>query len=274
MVTHLTSYQDQAVSSIKLADIDVSPYNVRKQQTSADQDALVASLRRFGLLQPIAVATNGDRYSVVVGQRRYHAAQQLGWESIPAFVLDKPMDQQNSIVLSLSENVQRRDLPARDRADACEYLWKELGTIAQVAEAVGVSVTTVRRWLGYSAVPEAIKTFVDEDKLSAGMATRLSNYIQDEETAIEVATRLASESPGVGRTRLIESAAELPGRSAETIIRRAEEKKRELRLVIHLPEMAARGIEEASKYEQIEPEEIVMDAVIQWLTENRYLRGD
>ena len=274
MVTKLASYQDQAVKPINLADLDVSPFNVRKQNVSADQDALIASLKEFGLLQPIVVVPNGDRYNVVVGQRRYLAAQQLGWETIPAFVLDEQLDQRQSIILSLSENVQRRDLPARDRADACEYLWQQLGNIPAVASAVGVSNTTVRRWLGYRAVPEAIKIFVDEGKLSSGMVTRLSNYIQDEDTAIAVATRLASESPGLGRTRLLESATELPGRSAETIIRRAGEKQRELRLVIHLPEMAARGIEEASKYEQIDPEEIAMDAIIQWLQDNRYLRED
>ena len=76
------------------------------------------------------------------------------------------------------------------------------------------------------------------------------------------------ENNAVLRARVLESADELPGRSAETIFRRAEEKSRELRLTIHLPESAALAIGRASDEEEIERAEIALNAILQWLRDN------
>ena len=271
MVAQLPLFIDGEVNHVKLADLDVSPFNVRKQNLTADLDALAASLHEFGLLQPIVVQSNGDRYEVVVGQRRYLAAKQLRWETIPAFILARRFDRDQSTILSLSENIQRRDLSARDQAEACAYLLERLGTISKVAEVLDVSTRTVRNWLGYRAVPEPIKTFVDEGRLSRGQATRIASHVEDLDTAVAIAEKVASENNPVVRARVLESADELPGRSAETILRRAEEKSRELQLVIHLPESAAQAISRASSEEDIEPEAIALNATIQWLRDNRYL---
>ena len=262
---------DGEVKHIKLTDLDISPFNVRKQNVTADLDALAASLQEFGLLQPIVVQSNGSRYDVVVGQRRYLAAKQLRWDTVPAFVLERQFDREQSTILSLSENIQRRDLSARDQQEACAYLLERLGTISKVAEALDVSTTTVRRWLGYHVVPEPIKVFVDEGRLSRDLATRIASHVENVDTAIAIAEQIASENNPVVRARVLESADELPGRSAETILRRAEEKSRELRLTIHLPESAALAIGRASDDEQIEPEAIALNATLQWLRDNRYL---
>lgn len=271
MATQLPLFQDGEVKHLNLADLDISPFNVRKQNVTADLDALAASLREFGLLQPIVAQPNGDRYDVVVGQRRYLAAKQLQWDNIPAFVLERQFDREQSTILSLSENIQRRDLSTRDQAEACAYLWERLGTISKVAEVLDVSTTTVRRWLGYRAVPEPIKVFVDERRLSRGQATRIASCVENVDTAIAIAEQVASETNPVVRARILESADELPGRSAETILRRADEKSRELRLIIHLPESAAQAISQASNDQAIEPEAIALNATIQWLRDNRYL---
>lgn len=271
MLAQLPLFVDGEVKPIRLDSLDISPSNVRKQNVTADLDSLAASLQEFGLLQPIVVHENDGRYTIIVGQRRYLAARQLGWETIPAFVLNRPFDQDQSIILSLSENIQRRDLSARDQAEACAHLLERLGTISKVAEALAISTRTVRQWLGYRAVPERIKTFVDEGTLSRGQATRIASNVEDEETAVAVAASVASENNPIVRARVLESAEELPGRSVETIVRRAEEKSRELRLTIHLPESAALAIGRASNHEQIEPEAIALNATLQWLRDNRYL---
>ena len=187
-------------------------------------------------------------------------------------MLDDPLDPEKRTVLSLSENIQRRDLSANDKAEGCFFLLERLGSIAKVAEALDVSPTTVRRWLGYRVVPDSIKELVDQGKLTSGQATRIANYVEDEEVAIEVAHLVVAQSTRPGRERVLESAAELPGRSAETIRLLAEEKRRQKTLVIHLPESAAIAIDQASEDEDIEPEEIALNATIEWLQNNRYLR--
>lgn len=271
MLAQLPLFVDREVKPIRISDLDIPPSNVRKQNITADLDSLATSLQEFGLLQPIVVNENNGRYNIIVGQRRYLAARQLGWETIPAFVLNRPFNQEQSTILSLTENIQRRDLSARDQAEACAYLLEQLGSISKVAQALAISDTTVRRWLGYRAVPEPIKTFVDEGRLTRGQATRIASNIEDEETALAIAETVASENNPTLRARVLESTDELPGRSAETILRRAEEKSRELALTIHLPESAALAIGRASDDEQIEPAAIALNATLQWLRDNRYL---
>ena len=271
MLARLASYQDEQVQHVDLADLDVSVSNVRRSNTTADIDGLAASLQEFGLLQPIVVERTGSRYSVIIGQRRFLAAKRLGWPSIPAFVLDRPLDAEQRAVLSLSENIQRRDLSAHDRGEACFFLLERLGTISKVADTLDVSSTTVRRWLGYRVVPDAIKTLVADGRLTSGQATRIANYVEDEETATEVAMLVASQPTARDRQRVLESAAEMPGRSAATIARLAEEKKRQKQVIIHLPESAATAIDQASEDESVEPEEIAFNALMQWLEENGYL---
>src|SRR5206468_1759979 len=98
-----------------------------------------------------------SRYEILIGQRRYLAAKQLGWTHMPARVLSSSLDDLDAKILSLSENVQRRDLAPRDKADACVYLVGQLSSRQAVAQRLGVSEATVRRWLGYAAVPESLK---------------------------------------------------------------------------------------------------------------------
>ena len=195
----------------------------------------------------------------------------LGWDTISAFVRDH-VDRVQGTILSLSENIQRRDLSPRDRAEACAYLLEETGSVAAVARSLGVTDPTIKMWLGYRVVPEQIKGLVERGKLTPNQATQIWQNIDDEETAQAVAVQAAKEKTRVGRRRVIESASELPGRSAETIIRRAEEKKRQKKIIIHLPESTSLAIDSASKAERIEPEEIALNATIQWLQDNRYLR--
>ena len=105
----LAMHLGKEAKPIPLDRLDVSDQNVRRQNITADIDSMMASLSTFGLLQPIVVVPQGDRYSVIIGQRRYLAAKDLGWDTIPAFISD-PLDRVKGTILSLSENIQRRDL--------------------------------------------------------------------------------------------------------------------------------------------------------------------
>ena len=135
-------------------------------------------MEMFGLLQPIVVVPKGDRFGVVIGQRRYLAAKHLGWDEIPALVLAKPLKATDAAILSFSENIQRRDLSARDKAEACSSLMETLGSVKAVAEVLGISQQTVRKWLGYAGVPEPVKIFVQPGGLTVPQAIRIANTIE------------------------------------------------------------------------------------------------
>ena len=272
MAGRLADFIDSQVKFLPLEDLDISELNVRRREITADLDELARSLDQFGLQQPIVVEPKGERFSIVVGQRRYLAAKQLGWDQIPALVLSQPLDRVRATIFSLSENVQRRDLAARDKAEACSYLREELGSNSAVADALGVTAQTVRKWLGYNAVPDAVKELVRPGGLTVPQAIRISQHVDDEQTAIDIARRVAVESVKEERDRVLESVTELPGRSAETIFRRAAEKQQVKEIHFILTESSARAIGEAAQDQSTEADEIAMNATIQWLQDNRYLR--
>ena len=272
MAGRLADYMSQQVRFLPLSDMDISEFNVRRREITADLDELANSLDRYGLQQPIVVAPKGDRFEILVGQRRYLAAKQLGWEEIPALLLSQPLDRIEATIFSFSENIQRHDLSGRDKAAACKYLLDALGSIGAVAEQTGVSTQTVRKWLGYAAVPEAVKDLVAPGGLTMQQAIRISQNVDDHQTATDIALRVAKTPVKADRERVLESVTELPGRSVETIFRRAEEKKdtKEIHFILH--ESSARAIDEAAKEQSTEPDEIAMSATIQWLQDNKYLR--
>ena len=263
---------DPQVELLPLEEIDISEFNVRRREITADLDELARSLDRFGLHQPIVVARKGDRFAVVVGQRRYLAAKQLGWDQIPALLLSQPTERVQATILSLSENIQRRDLSARDKSDAFVSLREALGSVAAVAEAVGVTTQTVRNWLGYAAVPEPIKEFVQEGGLTRDQATRIVRHVEEPQAAVEIARRVSAAPVKDQRERILESARELPGRPAATILRRAEQKQREKRITFVLPESSALAMEQAESELGTEASDIAMNATTGWLQDNGYLR--
>ena len=270
-MTQIATYLDNGLKSIPLADIDISELNVRRREITADLDELAKSMGMFGLLHPIAVVPKGDRFGVVIGQRRYLAAKHLGWDEIPALVLAGPLDAAVASILSFSENIQRRDLSARDKAEACSSLKETLGSVQAVAEALGISQPTVRKWLGYAGVPERVKIFVQPGGLTVPQAVRIANTIEDENTAVAVASRLASERTKENRDRVLDSAAELPGRSASTIFRRADERGEIRRIQFDLAERSAQAIDDASQDKETPADDLSKSATIAWLQDNKYL---
>ena len=272
MPSVIDSLRSRQVEWLPIADLDISELNVRRREITADLDELAKSLDKYGQYQPIVVAPKGERFTIVIGQRRYLAAKQLGWDQISALVLTQMPERVEATLLSFSENIQRRDLPARDKADACTYLRGELGSVTNVAEALGISPSTVRRWLGFAAVPDAIQNLVRTKGLTVQQATSIARYVDDEQTALVIASRLAETSIKAERDRVLESIAELPGRSAETIFRRATERKHQRNIHFILTESLARAIERAAKEQSIDENDVAMNATTQWLDDNNYLR--
>lgn len=268
----LANFIDSQVKLLPLEKLDISELNVRRREITADLDELAKSLDRFGLQQPIVVEPKGERFAIVVGQRRYLAAKQLGWDQMPALVLSQPLERIQATLFSFSENIQRRDLSAQDKAEACSYLWGELGTVGAVAEALGVTSQTVRKWLGYAAVPDVVKALVHPGGLTVPQAIRITQHVDDMPTAVDIARRIAENPVKEERDRIIESVEELPGRPVETIFRRAEEKRNQKHIHFILTESSAQAIDEAARDQSIEADEIAMGATIQWLQDNRYLR--
>ena len=106
-----------SVVELPIASLNVNPYQPRKHFGTAELDQLAASVVAHGVLQPIVVRQTGmGSYELVVGERRFRAAQLAKLETIPAIVRD--LDDQATRLLALVENLQRTDLNPLEETDA------------------------------------------------------------------------------------------------------------------------------------------------------------
>lgn len=150
--------------------------NARQPRKHFDPEALgtlSASIRQLGLLQPVVVRRKPDSgYELVMGERRWRAAQQAGLSAIPALIIDT--DDNGSLERAIVENVHRQDLNPIEEAAAYKQLVEEAGlTQEQLAERVGLSRSTVGNLMRLLDLPDAIQAMVMQGRLSGGHAKAL-----------------------------------------------------------------------------------------------------
>ncbi|HVB64578.1 MAG TPA: ParB/RepB/Spo0J family partition protein [Nitrolancea sp.] len=161
---------------IQLARIVSDPFQPRHTFDNERLEELAASMRREGVLQPIAVRyeSETDQYVILHGERRWRAARLAGLESIPAIVREVP--EERRLIQQLMENVVREDLNAIDRAAALRALKTQMSDAPweQVAEAVGIRRSRLFQLLGTEKLPESV-----QDELRSGrMSEKQTRVLQ------------------------------------------------------------------------------------------------
>lgn len=133
-----------ALQQIPVAEIVPNPLQPRRDFKQEELEELRQSLKSSGLLQPITVRLHpaGTGYQLIAGERRWRAAQSLGWAQISAVV--RQADDSTLLALALVENLQRSDLNPLEEAQGYQRLATEFGlSTAKVAELTGKSRSTV-----------------------------------------------------------------------------------------------------------------------------------
>jgi ParB family chromosome partitioning protein len=159
------------------------PRKIFDEQPLAD---LAASVKEKGVLSPILVRPIGpDRYEIVAGERRWRAAQLAKLHDVPVVVRELPDDQ--ALEIAIIENVQRADLNALEEAMAYEELIAKFGrTQEDVAREVGKSRSHIANTIRLLKLPEQVKVWLREGKLTAGHARTLLGVPDPEARAREL----------------------------------------------------------------------------------------
>jgi len=261
------------LEEIPIDKIDIGEGNVRNKELSKKIDELKKSIQLIGLQQPPIAFRKGDRYELIVGQRRFIAVSQLGWKKIPLLIRD-PLNLTESKIISLSENLLRVKLSARDMSDVCNYLLEKLGTPQKVVDALGVSYPTVSKYLGYKIVPEPIKKIVEKEKnIKATDAIKIvERCLPDEEKAVRLIKKLAEDRmTGPEKERVIDALEEAPKEPVEQVLKRAKEARVQKEIIIILPEKYLMAIDKASEKLEMAPEDVAKKAVTEWLQNEGYV---
>lgn len=163
------------VDAVKLLPIRLIDPNRDQPRRSFDEAALqelAASIRAVGVIQPIIVQPNGDRYTIIAGERRYRASRLAEQEEIPAIIRD--WDEQKRLEAALIENLQRDDLNPVEEAMGVRRLMDEAGLTQElVAQRLGKSRPAVANLLRLLTLPESVLELLKSGKLSAGHARAL-----------------------------------------------------------------------------------------------------
>jgi ParB family chromosome partitioning protein len=256
--------------------IEVGRDQARTRKVDKEVDELAESIKRWGLIHPITVCREDNKYVLLAGQRRLLAVKQLGWELIDAEVVEKPEDPIKAKAFSLSESFVRTDLPDPDIIDACVAFFRRYHDIKIVSEELGLSRKKVRKYLKYDRLPNELKVLVNEKKVELGEALRAADTseLPDGSIDIEKAKTIALELKtltGDQKKELDKIAEERPSATAEELIEEAKKPPRIKKYSITLAFREAEALERAAKDRERSPEETGGIAIIEWLARGGYL---
>jgi ParB family transcriptional regulator, chromosome partitioning protein len=189
---------------IAISRIAPNPGQPRKIFRESELATLAASIREQGVLQPLVVRKRGDGYELIIGERRWRAAQLAGLDEVPAVVLDAT-DRQ-VVEMALVENVQRADLNPMELAEAFRVLIDDEGmTQEEAGRRVGLDRSSVANHLRLLELSREIQQDLIDQRLTMGHAKAILQVPVEQRIMV--------------RDQIIRSA--LSVRSAEELSRRA-----------------------------------------------------
>jgi ParB family chromosome partitioning protein len=162
-----------ALSEIDISSIDPNPNQPRREFDSEALQELANSIRELGIIQPITLRkTEGGRFQIIAGERRWRASQQAGLTKIPAYIVT--VEDQNAMEMALVENIQREDLNAIEIALAYQHLAESTGmTQARISERVGKSRAAVTNYLRLLKLPAQVQMALKNHEIEMGHARAL-----------------------------------------------------------------------------------------------------
>ncbi len=213
------------LKEIKLEEIVRDEEQPRREFNKEALEALAASIKEHGVLQPIVVTKEEGKYKIVAGERRWRASKIAGLKKIPAII--RTLDSQNRLELSIIENAQREDLNAIELATAYAKLKTQFNLSAEdIAAKVGKSEQTIQNTLRLLTLPEEAKKIMVKEKLTEGVMRPLVS--RDEETIKKVLPKIVKE--GWTARKVERYFAETKPKSSASAIKRSDYLKDENRL--------------------------------------------
>lgn len=162
----------RTIVNVEIGKVAPNPRQPRTIFTKENLKELANSIKEQGIIEPILARLKNGKYEIVAGERRWRAAKLVGLSVIPAIVKDFTDEQ--SLELSLIENLQREDLNPMDEAEGYARLSKEFDlTQEQVAKKVGKDRSTVTNMLRILSLPDKIKHSLRKQDISVGHARAL-----------------------------------------------------------------------------------------------------
>ncbi len=157
--------RSQKIVFLRIEQVKPNPFQPRENFDSENMEELIKSIKEKGIIQPILVRPKGDEYELIAGERRLRAANMLNLKEIPVIIKD--VQDQDSLELSLIENIQRQELNPIEEAHAYQYLIDKFKlTQEEISEVLGKSRVSITNTLRLLKLPIEIQEEIKNERLT------------------------------------------------------------------------------------------------------------
>jgi len=238
----------------------------RKHFDEAKLEELAESIKEKGILEPLIVRRTEQGYELIVGERRWRAAQKAGLKEIP--VLVKETERREALEISLIENLQREDLNPIEEAEAFKQLIEEFHISQEdLSKRIGKDRTTVTNSLRLLKLPPEVRDHLLQNRITSGHARAILS-LENKEKQKELCTLIIKRGLSVRETEAIAKRwAEKPKKSVASAKRKGDlesqltslqdSMRKYLGTKVHISQKGKRGKIEIEYYSQEDLERIV-----------------
>ncbi len=185
----------EEIEKVKLSELRSNPYQPRQVFDQEALNELAASIKEFGVIQPIIIKKSIKGYEIIAGERRVKASQLAGLEEIPAIIRD--FTDEEMMEIALLENLQRENLNPIEESRAYKKLIDALHlTQEELAKRLGKSRSYITNMIGLQNLPSTIQDKISENKISMGHARVLSK-LENEQQQEELLTKIVNDGISV-----------------------------------------------------------------------------
>jgi ParB family transcriptional regulator, chromosome partitioning protein len=263
------------IKDLPLDSLVIGKGQVRVRDVGKDIDELAESIKKQGLLQPIVVCESGEtgKYEILTGQRRFLAHKELKKETITACILDKKVSESEAKLISVTENLVRRDPNNKDYIDACTWLYRKYGSIKAVAEELGLSQSKVGMYVKYDRLMPEMRALVDEG-IEMKVALRAQDAasvtgVYDSAEAVKLAKEMSKMS-GAMQKRVVEKMKEKPTAVVDDVLEAAKSGEKISQIIVTVGGVLHQSLKQFAKDEGSTLDEAARTLIEEGLTGKGY----
>lgn len=254
------------LKDIGLSRLSVSDGNIRKLEVEAD--ALIPSIEKDGIREPLHVYCSGDGYRIIDGQRRFLAARKIGLKVLPCLILPGVGDDVQAQEFSFIQTILRKDVHPLDKARVVKELIARLGSLEAIHQKYAVPKSTLSQWNSLNDLDQSVRKLVSstvelrqgEQGLSYKKAIEVARFPRERQ--LEIAQRLL---PLKNDCEIQQVLREEKGRSLDP--------ERKLPVLVTFPHCVYSALEKAAESRRLKKEAIVEEAVTEALKNGGYLEA-
>lgn len=248
-----TADDSQAIRLLRPDQIVRSPWQPRQHFDADALEALAASIRKHGILEPVIVRPVNGSYEIIAGERRFQAAIKAGLTEIPVTV--RKIDDRTTVEIALSENLEREDLSPIEIAQSFSAYLQTFGsTQEELAQRLGKDRSTVANLIRLLDLPSSVQKAVTTRAISAGHARALLP-LKDERRINAVLVEIIQKQLSVRQTealvrRLLAQKTPKQEKKSTTLSRIEDTMQRYLATRVNIRGKVSKGVIEISYFTQ------------------------